>query len=320
MQVLRDRSAASAVQPPVAGNTMTDRVNELASEQSWILKPSLHQPRKEDVELTHERELPLPYAIDVEIDGKTYAGRYCGHGHRNVAYTFIHETETRVLKLAETYDHEPYVCEQLSRLVRAAHPAVKICPTVYRTGRCEERDQRGNRIREWVAWLVEYATPLDKYMQRPDVDRKACLKIALYKQVIGGQHGLLLKNNNLDKFGVADDTVVIIDTGSRPLELYAIAKSRMNRSSMQRWWKELTWHCNDLEEFDACRTIWKQEQCLDGVAQKLRNSFPTLCHKEIKRLLTRVLPDAVAGCIASYIASQGSLHIRRAPLGRLHRT
>jgi len=255
---------------------MTDRVNELASEQSWILKPSLHQPRKEDVEWTNHRKLPLPYAIDVVIDGETYACRYCGHGQSKVAYTFIHGTETRVLKLTETYDHEPYVCEQLSRLVRAAQPAIKICPTVYQIGRCQEQDQRGNRTREWFAWTAEYAIALNKYMQRPNVECEACLKIALYKQVIAGQHGLLLSDNNLFNFGVVDDTVVIIDMGSRALEPQAMAKSRMTKYAMKEWWKKLKWQCKDPQEYAECRTIWQEAYHLDDVAQKLCNT--RLCH------------------------------------------
>ena len=93
LQASRERSAASTVQPPVAGNTMTGPVSELATYAlsigtswpltgSWALTPSLHQPREEDVELTNERKLPLPYVIDVVIDGETYACRYCGHGRR----------------------------------------------------------------------------------------------------------------------------------------------------------------------------------------------------------------------------------------------
>ena len=63
-------------------------------------------------------------------------------------------------------------------------------------------------------------------MQGLNVDRKACLKIALYKHVIAAQHGLLLSDNNLFNFGVVDNTVVIIDIGSRCLQPQAIPKSK----------------------------------------------------------------------------------------------
>ena len=89
------------------------------------------------------------------------------------------ESPKVVLKLTDREDDEPYVCQQLSERCSAAQPDLKICPTIYKLGRCQEQDQWGEPIREWFAWLAEYATPLDKYMQGLNVDRKACLKIAL---------------------------------------------------------------------------------------------------------------------------------------------
>ena len=67
------RSAASAVQPAISRNTMTDPVNELAPEHIWTIKPSHHQPPSSEFELTHTRPMPLPFAIDVVIGGKTHA-------------------------------------------------------------------------------------------------------------------------------------------------------------------------------------------------------------------------------------------------------
>ena len=121
---------------------------------------------------------------------------------------------------------------------------------------------------QWFAWLAEYVTPLDKYMQRLNVDRKACLKIALYKQVIAAQHGLLLSDNNLFNFGVVDNTVVIIDIGSRCLQPQAIPKSKMNTTAIQRWWYKLAWQCRP-GELEECRVIWRHSTSLDEVAQQL---------------------------------------------------
>ena len=71
------------------------------------------------------------------------------------------------------------------------------------------------------------------------VDYEACLKIALYKQVVAAQHGLLLSDNNLFNLGVVDNTVVIIDTGSRKMQEHAISKGTMNTDAIQGWWKKL---------------------------------------------------------------------------------
>ena len=84
-------------------------------------------------------------------------------------------------------------------------------------------------------------------MQRLNVDRKACLKIVLCKQVIAAQHGLLLSDNNLFNFGVVDNTVVIIDIGSRCLQPQAIPKSTMNTGAIQKWWQKLALQCRPGE-------------------------------------------------------------------------
>ena len=190
-----------------------------------------------------------------------------------------------VLKLTATKDQEPYVCTQLSLDCRAAQPAVKICPTIYAIELCEEQDQWGTFRAEWFAWLAEYATPLDKYMQGQNVDRQACLKMAMYKQVIVGKHGFLLSDNNLFNFGVLDDTVLIIDMGSKSLQPHAIAKARMNTGAINRWWYKLAWQCTHAE-LEECKDIWQNSTSLDEVAQKL-------CNTGFRPLCTRSLCDSV---------------------------
>ena len=138
-----------------------------------------------------------------------------------------------VLKLTANEDEEPDVCKQLSSSCSAVQPELKICPAIYAIGRCQEQDQWGKATREWFAWLAEYAVPLDKYVQDMDVDRKACLKLALYKQVKAAQHGLLLSDNNLFNFGVVDNTVVIIDIGSKCVQPHAVRKITMNTAIKQ---------------------------------------------------------------------------------------
>ena len=265
----RHDSSASAAQPAIFSNVMTDSVNEMAPEQIWTIRPSHQQPSATEFELTHSRRMPLPFAIDLVIGGKTYGCVYGGHGKNKVVYRVIDEPQ--VLKLSATEDQEPYVCKQLSLRCSAEKPALKICPTVYDIARCQEQDTCGKPMREWFAWLAEYATPLDKYMQRLNVNRVDCLKIALYKQVIVAQLGLLLSDNNLFNFGVVDNTVVIIDTGSRCLQQHAILKSTMNSSAIQKWWHKLNWQCT-RGEFEECRVIWQRNTSLDEVAQELCNT------------------------------------------------
>jgi hypothetical protein len=214
--------------------------------------------------------MPLPFAIDVEIDGKTQACRYCGHGQSKVVYTLTDEP-TRVLKLTAQPDLEPHLALELARDSSAVQPAVKICPTIYAIGRCEEQDLWGKPKRNWCAWLAQYAIPLDKYLQRRNVDCKACLEIALYKQVIAAQHGVLLSDNNLFNFGVVEDTVVIIDVGSRPRQKEAIPKSTMNSKAMKGWFRKLAWHGKRTAS-DGCRATWSSCGSLEEVAQLLCNT------------------------------------------------
>ena len=279
----RHRSSASAVQPAIFRNIMTDPVNELAPEQIWTIKPSHHQPPSTEFELTNTRPMRLPFAIDLVIGGKIHACLYIGHGQSKVVYRVT--DEATVLKLTATKNHEPHVCQQLSFYCSAAKPALKICPTIYTIGRCQEQDQGGRSIGEWFAWLAEYATPLDKYMQRRSVDRKACLKIALYKQVIAAQHGLLLSDNNLFNFGVVDNTVVIIDIGSRCLQPHAIPKSTMNTTAIKKWWHRLVRQCRPGEHEECC-AIWQRSTSLDEVAQQL-------CNTHLRPLSTGPVIDSV---------------------------
>ena len=260
----REASAVSAVQPQ-HGYVTPPHIRCI-----WTMKPSRYQPPPSEFELTHDRSMPLPFAIDVEIDGKTQACRYCGHGQSKVVYTLTDEP-TRVLKLTAKEDQEPHVCQQLARDSSAAQPAVKICPTIYAIGRCEEQDLWGKPKRNWCAWLAQYAIPLDKYLQRRNVDCKACLEIALYKQVIAAQHGVLLSDNNLFNFGVVEDTVVIIDVGSRPRQKEAIPKSTMNSKAMKGWFRKLAWHGKRTAS-DGCRATWSSCGSLEEVAQLLCNT------------------------------------------------
>ena len=259
--------SASAVQPAIPADPL------LELQQIWTIRPSHHQPPSTDFELTHKRPVPLPFAIDLVINGKTHACLYSGHGQSKVVYRVLKASadEPQVLKLTATMDQEPYVCQQLSSDCSAAQPALKICPTIYSIGRCQEQDEWGKPRGKWFAWLAEYATPLDQYIQDPTVDRQACFKMALYQQVRAGQHGLLLSDNNLINFGVNEDTVVIIDIGSRRLKRDAIPKGTMNTSAIHGWWKKLVWHCRP-GELDECRAIWQQCHSLDEVAQQLCNT------------------------------------------------
>ena len=132
------RQLQSAPQPASFGSVMTDSVSELAPEQIWTIRPSYPQPSSAEFELTHDRAIPLPFAIDLVIRGKTHACRYVGHGKSKVVYKLT--DSSMVLKLTANEDKEPYVSQQLSSSCRAVQPELKICPAIYAIGRCQQQD------------------------------------------------------------------------------------------------------------------------------------------------------------------------------------
>ena len=230
---LHDSDLASVVNLPII---MPAPVDEPVSHK-WTFRPSSRPRTSAEFEPTHYRAMPLPFEIDLMLCGKTYSCVYLGHGRSKVVYG-IGGTSV-VLKLTGRKDQEPDVFQQLSRECRDADPATKICPAIYVAGPCEEETLERVYKHEWYGWVEDHAMPLNKYIQGLNVDHMACIKLALYKQIVAAQHGLLLSDNNLFNLGVLDDTVVIIDTGSRSRQTRAISKGTMNDMAINKWWKKL---------------------------------------------------------------------------------
>ena len=230
---LNDSDLASVVNLPII---MPAPVDEPDS-QKWTFRPSSRSKTSTKFEHTHTRPMPLPYEIDLMLCGEAHACVYLGHGQSKVVYRI--RNTSLVLKLTKKYDQEPEVCQQLSHECRDAGFATKICPTIYVVGACEQETLEGEYQDEWFGWIAEYAIPLDKYIQGLNVDVMACIKLALYTQIVAAQNGLLLSDNNLFNLGVLDDTVVIIDTGSRSRQSHPISKGTMNEMAINKWWKKL---------------------------------------------------------------------------------
>ena len=246
-------------------------------ENVWTFKACEVQPDPSAIEFTHHRKMPLPIAIQLGIAGSMDPWIRCvysGHGVHKVVYQL--PSGRTVLKLTEKTDAEPFLSKQVQESCNTAETGIKICPSIGAIGRCQELDREGRTVREWFAWLAEYAIPLDQYMICLDScklyeDRKACVKMALYKQVIAALHGMLLDSNNVDNFGIINDTVVIIDLGKKPLETVAIAKGTMNEKTIHKWWNKLKMYCKP-DEVAECSDIWEDSgNTLEEVATKLKN-------------------------------------------------
>ena len=146
---LNDSNLASVVNLPII---MPAPVDEPAS-QKWTFRPSSRSKTSTQFEHTHARPMPLPYEIDLMLCGQTYSCVYLGHGQSKVVYRIA--DKPLVLKLTDRKDQEPEVCTQLSLECRAAQPAIKICPTIYVVGPCEEESLEGVYKQEWFGWIAE---------------------------------------------------------------------------------------------------------------------------------------------------------------------
>lgn len=244
----------------------------------WEFKKSDRTISTQEFEFTHRRQVPLPLAINLTMADKTYECVYMGHGQSKVVYRFIDDEHANtVLKLTQRYDSEPDSFMHLSELVSARLPEEKICPRIRGTARCQELDACNKPTREWFGWLAEKTIPLDKYMARLSIiqqynERMVLLKMALYKMVVAGLHGLMLSDNNLFNFGVIDSTVVIIDAGSRQITECETKKSDMNDKCIKRWWYKLRCQCK-AEELAQLKTIWTSGCCLEEMAKILQQDL-----------------------------------------------
>ena len=246
----------------------------------WTMTPCESQPPASNFQFTHTRKLRLPLAIDVVFSHQTHRCLYAGHGQSKVVYKFADETSClygrAVLKLTAQHDQEPSVCQQIAELCKADQTSIKICPSIIAVNSCQELNRQKQPVREWFAWLAEYALPLDKWMLealkcRAYESRKTCLRIALYLQTIVASKGFLLDDNNLYNFGVAENTVVIIDAGRRGVQPGHIQKSVMNNCAIKGWWHKLRWQCMP-SELEECQNIWRGSDDLNDVARKLKNA------------------------------------------------
>ena len=163
----------------------------------WKIRPSTVQPDASSIDKTHEREVPLPFAIELEMEkGKVIHCRYLGHGQIKVSLLLEHTRH--VLKVSHADDQEPRVCQELF----SRSNGEQLCPVVYEISNCLELDASGQFKQTWLAWTVEYTPAVNNIFQLPEVDRQACLISALYVQARCAQLGLLLSDNSLLNFGM----------------------------------------------------------------------------------------------------------------------
>ena len=260
----------------------------------WKIRPCEVQPDESSIARTHNRQMPLPFAIKLDM-GRTSLIRcqYIGHGRNKV--TFLLENETRVLKVAKVGETEPHVCKAL--LSRSEGET--LCPEVYEISACLEFDALSQLKCEWLAWIAQYALPLDKILQLPEIDREACTISALYVQARSAQLGLgpinlrdnlgvLMRSDGAAKprgaFTLATDKqlwyawltenlscVVILGTGSRPLlKAGTVTKGVINTTAIKKWWNKLRWQAKEASDWEETKRLWSEMHTIDGLVDCLR--------------------------------------------------
>ena len=266
--------------PPRCRSRSMRRFGSAVPPAVWKITHASPQPPVEHFELTHERTLPLPLAVNLHTATGVFACTYAGHGHCKT--TFRIERHSKVLKLTPAFDQEPDVSQRLAERCRTVDPNAKICPDIYEVqANVREYDVGGKLRGQWFAWTAEYTIPLHKYLRMPPAalnnlqraNPEDCIKAALLTQIRAAQQGLMLSDNNLNNFGVACGRVVILDLGSRTLvEPGKITKSQMNKTAILGWWKKLATQCERPEDFQRVKRIWQDHMSFEEVAAGLSHA------------------------------------------------
>ena len=100
---LKSADQGSVAKPPT---------NSVVKPVPWEIRPYEVQPDESLIEKTHDRPMPLPFAIELNQHTPWWTrGKYVGHGQSKIA--FLLENKTEVWKLSHLEDQEPWVCREL---------------------------------------------------------------------------------------------------------------------------------------------------------------------------------------------------------------
>ena len=113
-------------------------------------------------------------------------------------------------------------------------------------------------------WITEQTIPLDEFGQCNYAVKSKCTLAAFCCILRAAEHGLYLSDNHLCNFGVkitrvaTEHTVVIIDAGSRGLELDLWTKAQINARIMRRFWQ---WAEKEGAQNKELQSKWRRSHC-----------------------------------------------------------
>ena len=248
----------SAAQPVAASMEL-----EQFERQPWTISTSERQFAVK--QYTHSRKLPLPTTLDCCIEGSYFTCQYIGHGKSKVAYVMhtleIHEYSGKVLKLAASDDIEPEVIMELQ--------STGLYPQLYAWSCCVEYNAVGQPISEWKAWVVDYALPLDQFLNRPNLPAEAssvCIVGAVRCMLHAAQHSHYMSDNAWFNFGIVRGEVVILDVGSRPIHSVTMSKSAFNATVMKKIWPKARLLVS-ASDMTPCQNAWRQSLCMTSAME-----------------------------------------------------
>ena len=125
--------------------------------------------------------------------------------------------------------------------------------------RCVECNSAGQLVGWWVSWVTDCTSPLDQVLKQPDLPEGAaefyivgCIRAML----LAAAHGHYLSDNATMNFGVLEDTVLIIDAGSRPREHTQMSKGDFNTLCMRRFWTKAQYTVQP-NDFQRPQEAWR---------------------------------------------------------------
>ena len=219
---------------------------------------------------THSRKLPLPTTLDCCIEGSYFTCQYIGHGQSKVAYLMqtieSHEYSGKVLKLGASDDIEPEVIRELQ--------FSELYPQLYAWSWCVEYNAVGHPVFEWKGWVVDYALPLDQFLNQPNLPKEAssfCIVGAVRCMLHAAEHTHYMSDNAFFNFGIVRDQVVILDVGSRPIHSDTMSKSHFHAKVMKKFWSKAKLLVS-VSDVTSCENAWRQSESMTS-ARKAFNEL-----------------------------------------------
>jgi hypothetical protein len=198
----------------------------------WQLRAKLVQPPHRSIKFTHDRQLPLPLANTIVINGEEYEMIYIGHGHSKVVYKLSSKHSCQYNGCVMKVVCPPQADVEVQTMKVLHDICTDIVVPIHFTGFISSL-----AYEKLEAWICGYAQPLDQYFENDTADRPRCVLSALIAICRAAECKCLVTDVGFYNFGIRDDHVVIIDMGSRGVGENRISKQELTLRFFQKFKK-----------------------------------------------------------------------------------